>query len=318
MAIFLTEQDIADLLSYEAAIPLIEEGFRMMGTGDAQSPVKIRIPTEKGFLQFGPGVVSAKQAIGFKVWANAGTPLRGVLNFLYDLETGALQAIMQAYLLTKIRTAAVTSAAVKALSPESASTVGLFGSGKQADAQLAAICMVRKVKRAVVYSRRRDPLVEFCRNASQRLGIEVQPAEEPAQAARDMDIIVTVTSASQPIVNKEWITKPGLIVAQGANHWHERELDAAIVRDAKLITVDSLVQAQADGGDLLYPISKGMLDWRQVREIGDVLAGNVAVPDFNAGTILFKSHGIGLEDVVVSKHVYEAALKAGRGTALPM
>jgi ornithine cyclodeaminase len=290
----------------------------MVAEGNADSPTKIRVPTPTGFLQFGPGVMAGKQVVGFKVWANAGTPLRGVMNFLYDLSTGELLALIQAYLLTKIRTAAVTSVAVRALTPSSPASVGMYGAGKQADAQLAAICAVREVTAVHVYSRTPDRLREFCRRTEEKLGVEVVPCERPEMAARDKDIIVTVTSAHQPILFRDWITRPGLVIGQGANHWYERELEAELVQAAKLIVVDDKGQAKADGGDLLWPVSHGKLSWRNVVEIGEVLAGQVALPAFDKGLILFKSHGIGLEDVAVSKAVFDLARARGIGLQLPI
>lgn len=193
MTLLITERDVEQMLSIRDAIPVMEDVFRMAGEGTAENPPRYRMPMKKGFMQFGPAALHARQVAGFKVWANFGSPLRQVWDFLYSMETGDLLAVIQAHSISKFRTAAATAVAVKHLSPPGALTIGMYGSGRQAEAQLEAVCVVRPIKAARVYSRTRDKLETFCRRMANRLQVEVVPAAEPQLAARDADIVVTIT-----------------------------------------------------------------------------------------------------------------------------
>lgn len=318
MTILLTEQDIEGLLSIEATIPVIEEAYRFAGEGTAENPARFRMPFERGFLQLGPAALHTKRVVGLKMWANFGSPLKQVWNFLFSLDTSELLAIIQAHQISKYRTSATTAVAVRHLSPESASVVGLYGTGRQAEAQLEAITKVRRVRRAVAYSRGQEGREAFCRKMSERLSIDVVPADRPEDVPTEADIVVTITKSDVPVLKGEWLTRPALVVGAGANHWHERELDEVAVAMAKLIVVDEKEQAKVEGGDLLWPIAHGLLTWDRVEELGDVVIGRVPVPAFDSGVILFEAHGLAISDIAISAEAYDRAKAAGVGREIAL
>src|SRR5258708_26816583 len=110
--------------------------FGVEGEGLSENPPRFRMPIRKGFLQFGPAALHPEHVMGFKLWANFGSPLRQVWNFLFDTETSELVAVIQAHLIGRFRTSATTAVAVKHLSPPGAATIGMYGSGRQAESQL--------------------------------------------------------------------------------------------------------------------------------------------------------------------------------------
>ncbi len=318
MTLFITERDVEQMLSIRAAIPVMDEVFRMAGEGRAENPPRYRMPMKKGFMQFGPAALHAKQVAGFKLWANFGSPLRQVWDFLYSMETGELLAVIQAHSISKFRTAAVTAVAVKHLSPPEASVVGMYGSGRQAEAQLQAVCAVRNIRSAQVYSRTRENLEAFCRRMADQLKIEVIAAAEPRQVPRNADIVVTMTKSETPVLFGDWITRPCLVVGAGANHWYEREIDEKLVERAQLVVVDEKEHSKVEGGDLLWAIAHGLLRWDQVWNLGDVIVGRAPVPDFKEGTILFESHGLAIEDVAIAAKAYELARAQGLGADISL
>jgi alanine dehydrogenase len=318
MTILISEQEIEQILSIRDAIPVIEEAFRLAGSGLTENPPRLRMPIREGFLQLGPAAIHPRQVMGFKLWANFGSPLRQVWNFLFDIETSELVAIVQAHRIGTFRTSATSAVAAKYLSPPEAATIGMYGSGRQAEAQLEAICAVRPIRSAVVYSRTRDKCEAFCRRAAQRLGIAVTPAASPEAVPRDAAIIVTITSSATPVLRGEWLTGQALVIAAGANHWHEREIDQAVVERAKLVVVDGKEQAKIECGDLLHPISHGVLTWERVEELGDVVVGRVPLPDLRKELILFESHGLALEDVAISARAHELARAKGLGREISL
>jgi len=318
MTLFINERDAEQLLSIRAAIPIMEDLFRMAGAGMTENPPRYRMPTKKGFMQFGPGVLHDKQLAGFKLWANFGSPLKQVWDFLYSMETGDLLAIIQAHSISKFRTAAATAVAVRYLSPDTASVVGVYGSGHQAEAQLEAVCAVRPIRTAQVYSPTREHLESFCRRMTENLNIDVVPVSEPTLVPRGAHIIVTITKSETPVLHGEWLSGPCLVVGAGANHWYKRELDENLVAQARLVVVDEKEHARVEGGNLLWAAAKGLLRWDQVWNLGDVIVGRAPVPDFAAGTILFESHGLAIEDVAIAAKAYELACSQGIGTRIDL
>ncbi len=320
MTLLITEDDVARLpLSVAAAIPLIEHAFRSAGEGSAENPPRYRLPFKNGFLQFGPAALHAERIAGFKLWANFGSARAGHgWDFLFSMETGDLLAIIHSYLISKYRTSAASAVAVKYLSPPDASAVGMYSSGRQAEGQLEAICAVRPIKRARVYSRTREKREAFCKKMSQRLGIEVMPANAPEEVPRDADIIATVTNSEVPVLYGDWLGERGLIVAAGANHWYKRELDGRAVERARLIVVDEKEQARVEGGNLLWAVAHALIRWDSVEELGDVIIGRVPVPDFRDNLILFESHGLAINDVAIAARTYELAVAAGIGTKIAL
>lgn len=315
MTLLITEEDVKKLpLGIGPAIPLIEGVFRQSGEGSAENPPRFRMPFRKGFMQFGPAALHKERRAGFKLWANFGAARAGHgYDFLFDMDSGDLLAIIHSYWISKYRTSAASAVAIKYLSPESASTVGMYSSGRQAEGQLEAACAVRPIRRAQVYSRNAEKRADFCRRMSERLKIEVVPVETPGAAARDVDIVITVTNAVEPVLFGDWLARPGLVVAAGANHWYKRELDSEVLARAHLIVVDEKEQARVEGGNLLRAIAEGRMTWDGVEELGDIVTGRIKPPAFATSNIVFESHGLAINDIAMAAKTYELARAAGVG-----
>jgi alanine dehydrogenase len=318
MPLLLTESDVPTLLSTEEAIPIVEDCFREQGLGRAENPARFRMPIRKGFLQFGPAALHRDGMMGFKLWANFGSPLRQVWNFLFDIESSELVAIIQAHLISKYRTAAVTATAVRHLSPADASRLGVYGTGRQAEAQVEAIARVRPISSVRVFSRTAEKREAFAARMSERLGIEIVPVDRPEAVPRDAEIVLTITSADMPVLHGAWLTDPCLMIGAGANHWHEREIDGDAVSRAALIVVDDKEQAKVEGGDLLWAIGHGLLTWDRVENLGHVVTGRVPVPAFRENFILFESHGLAIADMAVSVAAYRRAIERGVGRQIEL
>ncbi len=321
MTLLITEDDVKRLpLSVKSAIPIIENTFRLAGQGVAENPPRWRMPFHnKGFLQFGPARLPTEHSTGFKLWANFGETRRGHgWDFLFNMESGNLDAIIQSYTISKYRTSAASAVAVKYLSREDASVVGLYSSGRQAEGQLEGICAVRPIRRVQVYSRDAAKRADFCSRMSARFGIEVVPMASPELVPQGADIIVTVTNSEVPVLFGEWMTRPALVVAAGANHWYKRELDTAVIEKSNLIVVDEMEQARVEGGNLLYAIAKGVLTWDRVEELGDVVTGRVQIADPRTSTILFESHGLAINDMAMAAKTYELARVQGLGAEIKL
>ena len=312
MTLLISESEVKQVLSIEAAIPVIEDVFRMAGTRNVENPPRTRMVLPKGALHFGAAALHSRNLVGFKLVAHFGKA-GGARNFLYDMNTGELLAIVQASAITKMRTSAATAVAVKHLSAPGASVVGMYGTGRHAETQLQAICAVRRIRAAHVYSRTPEKREAFIRRMSERLEIDVVAMQAPEHVPREADIIVTITNSVEPVLRGDWIKRPALVVGAGATRWYAREIDATIIQKAKLIVVDEKQVAMTDGGSLLWANSHGLLRWDQVEELGDVVAGRVELPELSSGIIFFESHGVAIEDVAITAQAYELARARGLG-----
>ncbi|APG27633.1 ornithine cyclodeaminase [Syntrophotalea acetylenivorans] len=316
MALFLTEGDVQQVLTMPMAITAIEEVLREVNLGLAVNIPRQRTRVPKGALHILQGAVESQQVIGYKAYTSTREGNRFLLH-LYDSNHGNLQAVIEANYLGMIRTGAASGVASKWLSRNDSTTVGLFGSGWQATGQLEALCCVRPISRVKVMARNAERLNEFCRHNSDRLGISVEPYQDAEQVVRNSDIVTTVTTAAEPLVHFPWVEEGTHLNAVGSNALIRREIDEKTIRNCNLVTVDSRDVAANECGDLLPLIEKGRLNWRQVVELGDIIAGQVSGRTANAQITLFESQGMAVQDLMLGKRILAAAQAKGLGKELP-
>jgi ornithine cyclodeaminase/alanine dehydrogenase-like protein (mu-crystallin family) len=192
----------------------------------------------------------------------------------------------------------------------------ILGTGGQARTQLEAIHNVRMLDSVFVYGRDPKKRNQFSEEMSERLSINVYPAESAAAAVGSAEIICTATTSAQPVLLGENLAKGVHMNAIGANHAHKQELDEAAVAKANLIFVDSLAQSQQEAGDLIVPFSKQPQKWSGVRELSDLVAGKAPGRANDAQITLFKSNGIAAWDLAVAEQVYTLAKEKGLGREL--
>jgi ornithine cyclodeaminase/alanine dehydrogenase-like protein (mu-crystallin family) len=238
------------------------------------------------------------------------TVVEGRLAFvvcLFSLDDGVLTAVIEADRLGQVRTGAASGVAAMYLAREGAASIGLIGCGWQAESQLAAVrAPVPTVERAVAWCRTPKRLASFC----ERTGAE--PAES-AQEAATCDIVVTATTAKDPVLRGEWLGEGVLVCAIGANDAASRELDNRVLERASFVCCDSLAQAKLESGDLIEPVATGTLDWLEVHELQEVVAGDVQGRAGLRDIVVFKSNGIAAWDVAIAAEAVARARAAGVG-----
>jgi ornithine cyclodeaminase/alanine dehydrogenase-like protein (mu-crystallin family) len=316
MAIFLTEAEVEQLLPMAMAVELVEAALREQGAGRAANRPRQRVHTPRGMLHLMAAALPSAGALGFKAYTTIGGRARFHF-FLYDLETGGLLAVMEANRLGQRRTGAASGVATRHLARSDASVVGLYGCGWQAESQLEAVCVARSVREARVFSRSREPREAFAARMSGSLNVRVRPVEEARAAADGADILITATSAREPVLLGDWLS-PGMhLNIVGSNSLLKREIDDRVVERADVVVVDARDHVRLEGGDLLGPLERGLLCWEALRELGEVVAGRTQSRTSSEQITLFKSHGLALEDVAVGAHIYREARTRGMGAELP-
>ncbi|MFQ5795422.1 MAG: ornithine cyclodeaminase family protein [Candidatus Bipolaricaulia bacterium] len=314
MALFLREADVQRLLSMELALEAVEEAFRQQGLGMAANNPRIRVLLPTGQLNVMAAGIPSMGVLGFKAYSVFGGGVAWHF-LLYSAEAGELLAIIEANHLGRLRTGAASGVATKYLARSDARTVGIIGTGFQADAQLMAVCKVRSIEQINAYSRNRERREAFCTWMTDTLETPVTPVNTLEDAVQGVDIAITMTTATSPVLKGNWLKAGAHINAAGSNALIRRELDETALQRSRLIVVDSKEQAKIEAGDFLAPIQKGTLGWDQIHELGEVVIGGLGRKSQDEIT-LFKSLGVALEDVAVAAKVYERALQEDVGDRL--
>jgi alanine dehydrogenase len=321
MPLYLTEKEVTELLTMEDTLAAVEAVFKLQASGDATNEPRRRVRAQGSTLMTMSGAVSNlklpggeefKGLLGLKSYTVSRTGARFYVS-LFDAVTGELLAFIEADKLGQMRTGAASGVATKYLARSDAKTVGVYGTGWQATSQLAAVCAVRQIESVKVYSRKPENRERFCQQMAAELGIaNIQPVETP-EAAADTDIIITITNSREPVVLGEWL-KPGVhINAAGGNSILRREVDDKAVQRAGFIAVDSLEQAKLESGEFVTAVEKGLLTWERVKELRQVVSGQMRGREDSEQITLFKSLGLAIEDVATAAVVYQKAKEQQAG-----
>jgi alanine dehydrogenase len=315
MALLLSEDDVRELLPMDRALECVEASFLAESAGQAINRPRKRILLPHSSLHYMAAALPAANWLGMKIYTVTPSDFRfGVL--LFDAGSGELKAVIQADHLGRIRTGAASGVATKYLARSSASRVGMVGTGRQARTQLEAVANVLHISSAKVFGRDHSRQQEFCREMQTRLGIQVEPASSAEEAARFGEVVITATTAREPVVLGEWLQPGAHVNAIGANMSNRRELDESALARAGLIAVDSLEQAKEEAGDLIQGFAKLGRGWEGVVEMSAVVSGSGPRRRAQDEITVFKSGGIALWDVAVAAYVYQEALQKGKGREL--
>jgi ornithine cyclodeaminase/alanine dehydrogenase-like protein (mu-crystallin family) len=307
--LYLTEADVERLLAPADAIAAVEGSFDRLARGEIEIRPRVRQKADGGAFAVMSAVDHELNLAGVKsyAWVPSGTPF---VVCLFDLERGELAAVIEADKLGQLRTGAASAVAAKMLARAGASTLGVLGCGWQAESQVLCIReAVPTIERVVAYCRTERNLAKFCKK------LKAEPGETHREAG-EQDVVVTVTTSRDPVLRGEWLQPGALVCAVGANDRRARELDNAVLERASFVCCDSIEQAKLESGDLIEPVEQGILDWLEVHELQEVVAGEVQGRQSDDDVVVFKSNGIAAWDVAAAALALERARAQGIGTDL--
>ena len=316
MALFLTENDVKQVLTATMALEAVESAHRDLALGLAQDTPRARTRLPQTVLHILQGALPAQGVLGYKAYTSNRSGNRFLVH-LFDAATGELLAVIEADYMGMIRTGAASGVAAKWLARPDAKVAGVFGAGWQAEGHVRALCAALPLERVKVCSRKADKLAAFCARMSEAIGVAVVPASAE-EAVRDSDLVGTVTTAAQPLFEAEWLTPGAHINAAGSNALIRRELSEATLKQAALIAVDAVPTALAEAGDLLPLLEKGQHHARQLVELGDIIVGKHKGRVSADQITIFESQGMAIQDLAVALRVLKAARAAGLGIELPL
>ena len=308
--LFLTEADVRKLLPMREAVRLMGETFAALKSHASQNQPRRRMHLASGSVLHAMAGAHGKY-FGTKIYAtNARHGSMSFLFWLLDAETAKPLALMEANWLGQIRTGAASGYAADLLARPDAQTLGIIGSGFQARGQVEAVSAVRKLREVRVWSRDAANRKRFAIECSNDFGLTVRAVETAREAVENCDIVATATWSQTPVLDAEWISPGTHINAMGSNNSTRRELPTSLIARADVIACDSIEQAKIESGDLLLAWSEE--EWKTPRlvELQDAQRNDAQQ------ITIFKSNGLGVEDVAAGAFVYEEALRTGAGRPL--
>jgi ornithine cyclodeaminase/alanine dehydrogenase-like protein (mu-crystallin family) len=293
---YLTEADIERLLSPADAIEAVEDSFRRLADGRIENVPRYRVGLDGGMLAVMSAVDRERVLACVKTYAAAAD---GISFMVVLFEGGTTKALIEANRLGQLRTGSASAVAARHLARPVARTLGLIGCGLQARAQVACIReALPGIEEVVAYCRDEKRLATFCKEVGAKAG-------ESHRDAAAADVVVTITTSRDPVLRGEWLRPGALVCAVGANHPKARELDNAVLERAAFVCCDSLDDAKLESGDLIEPVQQGLLDWLEVHELQEVIAGELPGRQADEDIVVFKSNGLAAWDLAVAARVME-------------
>jgi ornithine cyclodeaminase len=315
---YITESEVEAILTMPKTIELVEAAHRARAEGRAFDVPRSLASFSSGALRILQAEAAELKLIGCKVAYSATGKGTHSYVHLFDTDSGKQLATIESIHLSMMRTGAATGVATRYLARADASVVGMIGAGGQAVGQLEAVCAVRKIREARVYSRNAGRVRAFCTAMENKLGVRVRVATSAAEAVRGADIVNVITNAATPVLAGEWLEPGQHINAAGSNALTRRELDEAAVRRCGLIVVDGRGNARTECGDLLPLVERGFYDWDALPELGEVITGRAAGRSAEDEITLYESHGMGIQDIYTARFVLDTAKQSGLGVQLPV
>jgi alanine dehydrogenase len=317
MALLLREEHVTQLLDIETAIAAVEEVLRDQAEGQATNRPRYRVAMPASQLHVMAAGDKRLGVTGLKVYTASRKGARFLL-LLFDAESGEMLAMIEADRLGQMRTGATSAVATRYMARVDANTVGIYGTGWQAESQLMAVCAVRQIKSIKAYGRNAERREAFARKMTSLLRVEVTEANSAEEAARGQSIVITATSAREPVLKGEWIDPGTHLNVVGSNFLSKSEVDVETIKRASIIAVDSIEQSRIEAGDLMPAIERGVISWESVTELGRIVAGRDPGRTSEDEITLFKSNGLALEDISTGLRVYNLARERGVGEEITL
>lgn len=320
--LLLSESEVQSLIDIDELITTLEQAHIQYSTGNAVMPVRLVLPLPEiqGRITSMPGYLDQDHALGMKVVTyfqnndKHGLPAILATIMLFSAETGKMIAAMDGTYITTIRTACASALATRVLAPTETPVLGIIGAGVQARAHIRALSRVRQLSRIKIYSPSGTSAQKIKADLEKDGCMNIDVMANAEQTVRDSDLVVTVSTAKEPVLKMEWL-KPGVhINAVGSHRPDLREIDGPTLSLATVV-VDSRTAIMAECGDILFAIKENSFSEQAIHaEIGEVLAGTKGRRSRAAEITLYKSVGIAIQDVAAAQLVYRKALERQVGT----
>jgi len=305
---FFTDSEVRALLDPTQVVKAIEAAFARDYRSTVVMPVRTRLDLTGGALLVMPCYDSATPALGAKlvtVVENAVERVQATY-VLLDPVSGGLRALMAANYLTEVRTAATSAVATRHMARRDAKVLGVFGTGRQARSHIEVLTKVREFERVLVCGSGAERSRASAAAMASELGLAVEAADARTCASQS-DVICTCTSSPTPVLEAKWLRPGTHLNLVGAFHPDKREADSETMRRARIV-VESYDSALAEAGDLLIPLSEGVIGREQViADLHEITSGKKVGRTAPDEITVFKNLGCALEDLVTATLAFNNA-----------
>jgi alanine dehydrogenase len=341
-------EDIRGVVSMEEAVEAVRGGFREWGENPQFNAPRRRIHIPSGVrVSVHQGGVPGTGATGLMTHCEWVKPLADHQEYprlnhpvtvLYDAAEGELKGIIIGEItcselpdnvaVTGLRTAATSAVGTDLLARPDASRVGIIGSAGQARNHLVALTKVRSLKEVKVFSRKPENCKKFAENMGSLLNINIRPVSSAREVVQGVDMILAATNSSVPVFDGHWL-EPGVhvttivgsnvgLVKGGFTQAKRREIDDTTLARSHVLGIASIQQAvQDEQADIYDPVQRGVIQWKQLIEIGDILAGKEEGRTKAEQITFFKNNaGQGVADVALGALVLKKIQEKSGGSVL--
>lgn len=323
--LLLSREEIKKIFSMKEAIEADKRAFQLAVEGKCNAPLRTNIPApaQEGNFLFMPAYVEELDTASLKVVnifprnIDKGLPSAPAQVMLIDGKTGLVTALLDGTYVTQLRTGAASGAAFDLLARKDARIGALIGTGGQAAAQLEAMLAARDLTQVKVYDVNPERTKDFAARMQEELkayGVEITAAESSDDAVVEADLLVTVTPSTTPVFDGSKVKSGATVSCVGSYQHHMQEMDPVILTRASKLYFDLEEMVLAESGDILIPLSKGMITKEDFTgDLGDVVRGKIPGRESDEEIIVFKTVGVAAQDLVTAKAIYEKAISAGVG-----
>ena len=311
--LLISEREVRELLPMAECVDALDAAFGEWARGTVSNVPRYRLPLVRGAHQVMAGMSHEIGATGLKTYVSGARGGSRMVVLLFSADDGEPLALIAANALGQIRTGAASGVASRYMARDDARVVGMVGSGNQAETQLAAMCAVRPIERALVYSRSAERREAFAERMGASLDIEVRAVGSPDEAVGEADIVCAITNSREPVFDGDSLQPGTHVNAAGSNHWMRREIDETTIRRSDLIVADDVADAKIECGELIWAAERRAFRWEQLVELKDVVSGRTPGRPSPDAITLFESQGLAIEDVAAGMVVYRKALASGAG-----
>jgi ornithine cyclodeaminase len=306
--------DVRKWLDFPGCVEVVRNAMAALSEDAREQPLRSISEVREGRLfALMPGMSAGEPGFGAKLISVFRDPAkggrsahRGVVT-LFEEDTGSVVCIAEAHEVTRIRTACNSAVATGALARPGASTLAIFGCGTQAESHIRAIPLVRPIERILIWGRTAARAQELAEKMAPDCGAEILAVKDPVAAAREAEIICTVTGAAEPVLMRDWV-RPGTHVnAVGSSHAGPVEIDPHLVAASRYF-VEYRPSALAAAAEFLRARDLGLIDDDHIcAEIGEVLNGTAAGRSDEEEITLYKSLGHIVQDLAAARYLHDRA-----------
>ena len=316
--LFCTSEDLAGLATPAEYVDAVADGYRQRGEGAPAEPRTALVGAEPPGLLTGYSAILPETGVmgGYMYAAGFGERDAWFVTPLFDADTGEPLALLDGASMNPFKTGAAGAVGVDALAREDAETVGLIGSGAQARGQLRATATVRNLTAVDVYSPTVAHREAFAAEMCETLGVDVTAVESSAAAIADADVVITATTASEPVFDGDRLAPGTHVTTMGQYHPEKRELDARTI-ERSVYVPDLRERVMQDAGSFIHAVETGSIDESHIHaELGDVVSGSAPGREYDEAITVFDSGGTGIETVAAGAMLAERARERGLGTTI--